>query len=666
MITKKYIYLLIFFVGLSACARPEVEVPDASNASSVPADSTATVELYSTESQKYHEAPMLAAMVAAGELPPVDERLPKNPKVLQVYDEIGVYGGTWRRAYSGLSDRWGPTKLIEERIIEFYMWDTDTIVIEPNWADRFEANADSTEFTAHIREGLKWSDGVPVTTEDVRFWYEDILLNPKFFPSPPTTLIVDGELGIVEIVDDYTFIIKFNSSYPLFPTVIASGNPGGLGLGIHDTSFLLPAHYLKQFHPNYTSLSELTDTAADYGVDSWFDLWGYGPIQAWWLNPDLPVLSAWKIQTPPPADQIVMVRNPYYHAVDEAGNQLPYIDQITHDLFEVTDTLSLWATQGLIDVQSRGISSSNYSFFKRSEAAGDYQIVTWRGGATEALYLNLNTPDPVLAVLFNDIRFRQALSVAINREEINEIFYSGLGEVRQASPVTGSPYFDADFEQKWVAYDQELANDLLDGLGLTDRDINGFRLRADGMTLTIKISLSAEPFTDGAHDFVKKYWEAIGVKVELVYLDRATYEDQAKQGLVEVGKWGFDRNVIIPSEPGRYLGTITDGPWAPLYGQWYDSGGELGIEPPAGHPIWQIWEAWENAKSASSAGESNAYVQEMIKIHKENIWIIGLVGELPRLYIVNNQIRNFPADLINDDTLREIGLAQPAQLFFAP
>lgn len=277
-------------------------------------------------------------------------------------------------------------QIVEERIIEFYMPDADTINLEPNWADRFEANADSSQFTAHIREGLRWSDGTEVTTEDVRFWYEDVLHHAAFKPMlfDVDTLIVAGKLVEVEIVDKYTFQLKFASSYPLFPITVARGFPGGLPL--QDTSFLLPSHYLKQFHPKYTPQTKLDQLAKDYGVATWQKLWGDGPVQAWWRNPKIPVLTAWKIKVPPPADRIVMERNPYYHAVDSAGNQLPYIDEITHDLFKGPDTLSLWIIQGLIDLQSRHLSATNYTLYKRNEAQGNYRLISWKGGRTVTLF----------------------------------------------------------------------------------------------------------------------------------------------------------------------------------------------------------------------------------------------------------------------------------------
>ena len=577
-------------------------------------------------------------------------------------EEAGQYGGNWRRAYNGISDRWGPTKLLEERIIEFEIDPADgTISIEPNWADEFTISEDAREFTFHIREGLKWSDGVPVTTEDVRFWYEDIFQTTLFRESPHQNLTTNGTPLEIEIVDDYTFTVKFADPYPLFPQILAKESTGSPGLT--RDSFLLPAHYLKDFHPNYVSEEELAAKAEEYGVEGWQNLWDdSGPVQSWWLNPDLPVISAWKIQTPPPSPQAVMVRNPYYHAVDPDGRQLPYIDMITHDLFEDAETLNLWVIQGLIDMQARHINGAgNFTLFKENEAGGDYRMVIWNGASTGALYPNLNTPDPVLAELFNDARFRQALSLGINRSEINEIVFNGLGEPRQASPVSGSPQFDAEFETKWTEYDPESANALLDEIGLSERGGDGFRLRPDGETLQLTITT----FNNDTNELelVKAYWEDLGISVVLNTVERSLYTEQAANGEIEIASYNFDRGAVIPADPRRYTAVLSDGPWAPLYGRWFDTGGAEGVEPPADHPIRDVWAAWENAQTAPTIDEADASVQEMIDLHKENVWVIGTVGELPSIYIVSNKMKNVPSGLIDDDSLRNVGIAQPAQFF---
>lgn len=657
------VVLSLTIAAYAGSANAQVIDGGISKAEPVPYTLAVTTTSAITMPTTFQEAPMLAELVETGDLPPVEERLPKNPRVLPVAEEIGQYGGNWRRAYNGVSDRWGPTKLVEERIVEFMVNEDGSTTIEPNWVDEFIVSPDSREFKFHIREGLKWSDGVAVTTEDVKFWYEDIFNTTLFNEEPLQFLTTKGQPLEVEILDDYTFVVKFQDPYPLFPLIMAKESTGSPGLSRE--TFIQPAHYLKNYHPNYVSEEELATIAKEKGVDTWRDLWGdSGPIQSWWLNPDLPVISAWKIEKPAPADQVVMVRNPYYFQVDPAGNQLPYIDNITHSLFEDLETLNLWVVQGQIDMQARHIDAlGNYTLFKENEAKGNYRMLKWLNASTWALYPNLNTPDPVLAELFNDIRFRQALSVALDREEMVDIITNGLSEPRQASPITGSPNYDAEFETKWTEYDPDQANALLDEIGLTELDADGFRLRPDGKTLQVVIT-TREDDVDSL-ELVKAYWEEVGIKTVINKIERTLYAELVAKGEVEIGHWGFDRNSIVAADPRRYIGSIDDGPWAPLYGKWFDFGGTQGVEPPADHPIRQVWAAWEKAQTAPSLDEANKYVQEMITIHKDNVWVIGLYGEDPKFYIVSNKMHNVPDGLINDDTLREPGLGQPAQFFFS-
>lgn len=608
---------------------------------------------------EFNEAPMLADMVAAGDLPPVEERLPNNPRVLPVWDEIGEYGGSWRRAYTGITDRWGATKLQEERIVEFMPNKEGGYDIVPTWVDEFEMNDDASEFRFHIREGMKWSDGVAVTTEDVRFWYEDVFNTTLFREEPHQNLTTNGNPLEIEIIDDYTFIVKFTDSYPIFPFVMAKESTGAPGL-TRDT-FLLPAHYLKDFHPNYVAEDELSAIAAEHGVDTWIDLWGdKGPIQSWWLNPDKPVISAWKIETPAPAERVVMVRNPYYYAVDAEGNQLPYIDYITHDLFEDKETAVLWTVQGQIDMQNRHVGDdiANYTLYKEGEEKGDYRVDTWLNSSTNAFLPNLNTPDPVLAELFNTVDFRQALSLAINRAEINEIMAEGLAEPRQASPVSGSPQFDPEFETKWIEYDPDTANSILDELGLAERDSDGFRLRSDGEMLQVTIT--------SRHDvdeleLVKAYWEDVGIKVVLNIVERSLYEELVDNADTEIVYNTLDRP-ILAADPRGYL--AIDAAWAPKWGSWFNTGGEQGEEPPTDHPIRQTWAAWEKAQTANSLEEANLALQELVTVHRENVWHIGTIGEAPAIFIVNNNMGNVGDSFLNDDGLRNPGIAQPAQFYF--
>ena len=340
-------------------------------------------------------------------------------------------------------------------------------------------------------------------------------------------------------------------------------------------------------------------------------------------------------------------------------------DRIEHALFEQNPTLDLWIAQGLIDLQYRHVDAANFTFYKENEEAGNYHVVLWRAASTNALYPNTNHSDPMLRELFDNAQFREALSIAINREEINELVYSGLMEPRQASPVTGSPNYDPDFETRWTEYDPDRANQLLDEMGLTERDGNGFRMK-DGQTITFRILHRETTGTPGADEMqlVEDYWRAIGLNVSQDVVERSLYEERVQQGNVDVGVWGADRNSIVIADPGRYIGWTDDGPWAPLYGHWYvQNTPHPKEEPPEGHPVRQIMELWDQVKVEPDEAQRNALFTELLNIHKEHPYMIGTVGEAPIPVIVNNNMVNWPEGFIADDTLRDYGLAIPAQLF---
>lgn len=617
----------------------------------------------------YHESPQLAERVATGELPPVAERLPKNPKVLPVYEEIGQYGGTWRRAYTGLADRWGATKLLEEHIVEFYMPQAGEIVVQPNWVDVFEVSPDATTYRFHIREGLKWSDGAPVTTEDVRFWYEDVFRNSTLTPTKPEHLTVNGQPLVIEISDNLTFTVTFAAPYPFFPEVLAKMGTLDTRVNLLDAAFVLPAHYLKAFHPAYAAPETLAQAAAAKGVNTWLDLWGEkGSILSWWLNPDLPVLSAWKIKIPAPAQQMVMERNPYYFAVDAAGNQLPYLDEIVHTLVEKPEDMPLLAVQGELDMQDRNFRRADYTFLKRSEAQGDYRVMLWvESGA--AVYLNLNSPNAALAQLFDDVRFRRAMSIAINRQELQEVVFNGLGNISQAGPMTASPNYDPELAAKWIEYDPAAANALLDELGLTRRAAGGFRLDAAGQPLQIAMIYPNYLYGDLIPGLMQDYWQTIGVKTTWEVVDRATFETRVNQSTFDGSLYMYGRNLIIPADPTFFLGLNQDTTWMPLWGlwrtsEWRERGSGKGSEPPAEHPIRQAWMLWEQAKTAPTREAAQALIQKIVDLHKANIWVIGLVSELPVPVVVKNNFRNVPEFGMVLDEVRGTHIAQPAQFFF--
>ncbi|MGQ9632382.1 MAG: ABC transporter substrate-binding protein [bacterium] len=602
---------------------------------------------------KYKEAPMLAEMVKAGKLPPVEERLPKEPLVLKPLEEIGQYGGTWRRAWLGPSDSPGPDRITYDPILRFDREGKDVI---PGASKGWEFTEGGKVLTLYLREGMRWSDGAPFTADDVIFWYEDIILNDELTPSKPSWFKVGGELGKVEKVDDYTIRLSFSQPYGILLEILAWNG-----------YIFAPKHYLKEFHPRYVPKGELEKLAKKSGYEFWHQL--FTAKNNWIQNPDLPTIRAWKPINPPTEPQWTMERNPYYWKVDTEGNQLPYIDRVVHNLVENAEVINLKAMAGELDFQLRHLLVSNYTVFMENREKGDYRVLAWKSGfgADIALYPNLDyTGDPVLRDLINDRRFRIALSVAINREEINELVFLGLGEPRAATVPPQSPGYKEEFARMHAEYDPNKANKLLDEMGLAKRDAEGFRLRPDGKTLTLTIEVVPVfgPWVDVC-ELVKEHWEAVGIKTAVKTEERSLFYTRTHAGEQQVQAWSHGQVFRPLLNPFRLIPYSMDTPFAPLTGLWYQTRGKSGVEPKG--DLRKAIDLYERAKLTVDEGERNRLTEEMIRLSVENVWAIGTVGLNPGVMsfgVAKNNFRNVPEVTISDTLLSSPGNTDPAQYFF--
>jgi peptide/nickel transport system substrate-binding protein len=607
----------------------------------------------------FNESPMLTEMVKAGELPPVEERLPKVPTVVKAI-KVGKYGGTWHRAFKGPGDRWGPTKLMEERVLKYVAGADGSIQLVPSYIESHSINANFTEFTFTLLEGLKWSDGHPVTTADVEFWYKDIFLNKDIVKTISTALAPGGKPLEIEIKDERKFVVKFAQPYVYFLNILAQDSTGHPFLD--RPSFLAPAHYLKKYNSHYASAEELAKLAKEYEVEKWTKLWGSkGKITAWWFNEDLPVITAWKVKGGVNGDRVTMVRNPYYFAVDQKGNQLPYIDTIEHNLFEAQDAFNLMIVQGQIDMQMRYVTSNDFTFYMENAKKSGYRVDSWKSANVWSLVPNLNVTDDVLRGLFENIDVRQALSIAVDRETINELGFSGLGEARSVSPVSGSPYYKEELESHWTEYDPDKANRLLDAAGLKERDNEGYRLRSDGKRLQIVVENSNDAYTNVLELLADNYKD-VGIELLPRLIDRTQWDDNRDNNNFQMQFMPYDRLTIIPADPRRLMGNNT---FAAQYFIWYKTGGESGIEPPVDHPIRKTWAAWDKASTAGSLEEADAATNEMVAEFVNNGWVIGLVGEVSTPVIVKNTFHNLQSGLAEDNITRGVGLGRTQQMWIA-
>ena len=612
---------------------------------------------------KYKESPLLAEQVKAGKLPAVDQRLPQNPLVVPVVDRVGDYGGVWRRAFLGPADFNNYVRVVYDALFRF---SPDGAKIEPKIAEAAEPSADYKSWTIKLRKGSKWSDGQPFGTDDILFWYKDVLLNKDLTPTLPGWIKnPDGTPAQVEKVDDSTVRFTYAAPATLFLTAVANQD------GADRTyAMFLPAHYLKKFHPAHADKAEIDKMVQAAGFKTWTEL--FANKNAPWENPERPTMGAWAPSSRASDPVLTLKRNPYYVGVDKDGNQLPYIDEVRFTYFADAQALNLQAIAGNFDEQERHINMTNYPVLKEQEkAAKKYRVITWPtfGGADAVIAINQTyMADPVMGKVMANTDFRKALSLAINREQIKESVFLGLGEPRQGVPAPWHPYYPGDeWAKKYTEFKRDEANKLLDGIGLDKKDANGIRLLSNGKPATIEISVvpAFGAWPDVAL-LVSKDWEAVGIKTIVQIRERALHFKMNENNELMAEIWNEDTSAFpytgnAKVDP-RNAPILTIGP---LWRRWYATGGKEGAEPPPA--MKRIVEIVDKARTVGP-DEQVKLSQELYRIWSENLFEIGTVGLTPMVQgvvVANTKFQNLPKTLGNDWPLRSPGNARTEQFFFA-
>jgi peptide/nickel transport system substrate-binding protein len=612
------------------------------------------------QTAKYRDAPSLAEQVKAGKLPAVDLRLPEQPLLVPV-EAVGQYGGVWRRAFLGPSDANNYVRVVFDSLFRF---SPDGGKIEPKIAAGAESSADFKTWTILLRKGAKWSDGAPFTADDILFWYKDVVLNKELTPVLPGWMKnADGSPAIVEKVDDYSVRFSFKEPATLFLTALVAADGGD-----RTYAAFLPAHYLKKFHAAYASKEDLDKAIQAAGFKTWVEL--FANRNAPPENAERPTMAAWMPTSRVSDPVFTLRRNPYFIGVDKDGNQLPYIDEVRFTYFADVQALNLAAIAGDFDIQERHIQMTNYPVFKEQEKAGKYKVLTWPtfGGADAVVMFNQTyKADPEMGRLMATQNFRIAMSYAINRDQIRESAFLGLGEARQGVPAPGHPYFPGDeYAKKYTAYDAAKANKMLDDLGLTKRDAQGIRLLPNGKPATIEISVvpAFGSWPDVAQ-LVAKDWEKAGIKTIVQIRERALHFKMRDSNDLMTEIWNEDTSAFPFTGNAkvdvRNSVILTLGP---LYGQWYNSKGKEGVEPTP--EIKKIVELIDTARTVGTEGQIQA-AQALYKIWADQIYEVGIVGlttMIQGVVVVNNKMKNVPAKLGNDWPLRTPGNGRPEQFFF--
>ncbi|MGI6208184.1 MAG: ABC transporter substrate-binding protein [Anaerolineae bacterium] len=610
------------------------EPTTAPEATKAPEATTAPAEAAAPTS-KYKEAPMLAELVAAGKLPPVEERLPKNPMVIVPHKQVGTYGGTWFRAGTNpgpIGSRAGAEGLT------IYDWDARTLI--PNVAERWEISDDGKEFTFYLREGMRWSDGEPFTADDVMFWYEDVLLNDELTPSKPKWLMPGGELVKVEKVDDYTVKFTFATAYGIFLDQCAFNGTGFVGYA---------KHYFSQYHPKYADEAELQAAVKERGFEEWYQL--FGAQNDFQRNPDLPVLRPWKINSRDWTTTATAERNPFYWKVDTEGNQLPYIDNQTYLIVESAEMVPMKIVTGEVNHMSMGTSIFNYTLYMEGREAGDYQVTIWNYGSSgTAMHINQtrrveegDAAGQELRELLRNRDFRVAFSKALDRDDINELVYVGLAD--PAIDMFPESVKSDPEVQALLSYDPDAANAGFDALGLTERDSEGFRLLPSGAPLNlIMIGHVSYGIHRDVAEVVTGYLREVGIRATMDWIANEVWWPRVQDGDFDIVAYEADYTTpnlywltyprsIFPVEPSTY--------WAPRWGTYFSTDGREGEEPDI-EDAKKLVGMYEQALVTVDDADRAAIMDEAFRIIALNLWPVHTVGSRPEPCIVKNNFKNVP------------------------
>ena len=631
---------------------PTPEQPDEAGA-----ERSASVDLPSN----YAESPDLAAQVAAGELPPVGARIPSQPMIIPTLGDIGQYGGTLRRFYLGPADGCNFLRLSRASLVRF---STDGFSFIPSVARDWEVSDDGTEWTFFLREGMKWSDGTPFTADDFVWQYENVITNEELSPTPPFFLKVGTRVGKMYKVDATTVKFAFPVPNFLFLELAAQADEACYGNNSWRNVPWAPAHYMQQFHIDFNP--DANALAEQEGYDHWTQLFDIrGMVND---NPDKPVITPWKF-TNRLGDPVVFAeRNPYFWAVDPAGNQLPYLDGIQLTLVENTELGTLRAFRGEIDMQGRHIRLDQFPVLKEGEGQGDYTVLTWPtfAGSDVSFFFNMSLPGPSGDAIRTK-EFRQALSLAIDRSLIHQVQFLGFGQIRQGVPGPEHPHYPGDdVAQLRTEYDPDAANALLDEV-FPNKDSEGFRMNGeDTIVLDITVTDAFRIWPDAAEQ-VGRAWEAVGVKTNVNSTTRATHFARWQENKWGVMVWNEDTAGFTFSSIGKRSPEGAGSFHGPGCALWLDTGGREGNPDAEGYPCTEeslaLLDMHKRGPGLPEI-ERNALGKQIYKTIVENQYNIGIVGLSPMVQgviVVKNGLNNVPETAGNDWPLRTPNTGFPEQ-----
>ena len=585
------------------------------------------------------ETPYFAERVAKGELPAIMARIPQHPSISDgAADgrEQGKSGGTMQMLMGDQRDLRTMTIYSYTRLVNY----TEKMVLEPDILESFDV-VESRIFTFHLRAGHKWSDGQPFTAEDFRYYWLAVANNKELSPEgPPAQLVVDGKPAKVEVLDAQTVRYSWDKPNPGFLPALAAANPLFL---------FMPQHYLQQFHADYADKDKLAALVKAARVKGWSALHERKSRQYRPENPELPTLDPWRNTTAPPSEYFVFERNPFFHRIDNAGHQLPYIDRVK--MVIVSGSLvPAKAGTGESDLQARYVRFDSYTFLKEAEQRYNYKVQLWdRGeGAYLALAPNLNATDPVWRDLMRDVRFRRALSLSVNRRDINRVIFFGLAHESANTVIAESPLHDAAYDRAYTQYDPAAADALLDEIGLTKKNIDGIRYLPDGRLaeFTVECPPNDTDTTDALELIADNFRRnGIAIYARSTPLDLMRRRIRAGQTIMSLGigldnampTADMDPSALAPSN-------MTQVNW-PKWGEYVETGGYSG-EAVADGAAKRLADLLMNWRVSASEDARRLIWKDMLTINADQVFMIGIVNRIPQPVVISTRMHNVPKKAI--------------------
>lgn len=604
----------------------------------------------------YKQAPMLDDQ----DLPPVGERVPEVPLVVEPVEQVGAYGGTWRSALVGGADfAWLDRTVGYENLVR---WDPAWQEILPNVAESFEGSDDAKEFTFTLRKGHKWSDGEPFTSEDMRFYVEDVLHNTQLTASP------GSNPPSIEVTDEQTFTIRFEKPEGLFLQSLAA--VGGNAWTLH------PSHYLKQFHEDYAE--DIDQLIADEGVADWVELYQLKgstpagtPGHAVWTNPDFPRVMGWKLVEPytGSATQMTFERNPYYFKVDPEGNQLPYIDTVRYSIIQDAEVMLLNTSAGEIDFHARNINTNtNKPVLAENRERGEYDFFDMIPSSMNTCVISLNQThkDEAMREIFANKDFRVGLSYAINRQEIIDVVFIGQGEPWHLAPRQETPYFRESLAKAHIEFNVDTANEYLDKV-LPDRDGDGMRVRPDGeaFSFVIEVSGDQDPAVVDAANLVQQQWSEVGVNCQISPVDRSLLYTRKSANEHDAVVWKGDGGLNDAMQEARYYIPVSDeSNYGVAWAVWYNEAANVEAEPI--EPPERVKEALALYDEIKATGDPQAQYDlfaQILEIAEEQFYAIGVSLPAMGYGIKKNNFKNVPAEMFDAYLWPSPGPTNPEQYY---